>query len=70
MDLSNQGLFKLPPEARAKALANMGMTEEDYTEKLTRQLQRDDSTGHGWSDKAENPGWSDDKPTGEVLPER
>ena len=66
-ELEKHGLYKLPRELMLKRLARVGMTEAEYREKLTAQLQRNDAEGHGWSTKEENPGWSDDKIVGEVV---
>lgn len=72
-ELKQHGLFKLPPEVRAKALAGMGITEDEYADKLRMQLDRNQrqaeaeskgETVHGWS---KDGGWADDKPVGEVV---
>jgi len=76
-DLEQHGLFKLSPAVRAKALAGMGVSEAEYRAKLNAQLEREtrhaaaEAKGeivHGWSTKQPNPGWSDDKIVGEVIP--
>ena len=74
-ELKNFGLYALPADIRAKKLARMGMTEDEYREKAIMQMERNKrfeeaeargESPHGWSDKAENPGWSDDKIVGSV----
>jgi hypothetical protein len=79
-DQKNRGLFKLPESIRTQVLANIGLSEEEYLEKLRSQIERErlhceaEARGeivHGWSTKLERPGWCDDHIVGEVtLPDR
>ena len=62
-------ILDLPEPARSKALARLGMTEEEFRADIEAKIARQDATGHGWSTKPDNPGWSNDHPTGEVVKE-
>ena len=77
-EIDSYGLFALTPEVRAKKLARLGVTEEEYREKALMQIERNKrqaeaeargETVHGWSTKTENPGWSDDKIVGSLVDE-
>lgn len=76
-NIDEYGLFALPADIRAKRLVRVGMTEDEYRVMAQRQIDRNKrwaeaeargETVHGWSKKSPNPGWSDDKITGEVVP--